>query len=351
MSGRTVIGSVARGGDFAARPPELVPLPRPEWNTGDYVVAEMLDKGSGRFPVEPPGGGIQEIEPGDRLVGALGIRAATLTLVGDWHGVGDDLVLETLTQAGVLGRCTSTAVPSPPIAEMRYLGHAARDGVPLTMRGCVPPVPDRTLTAPVILIIGTSMDAGKTVAAVAIIRALKAMGLRVAGAKLTGVGRYRDILAMADAGADRVLDFVDAGLPSTVAPEEEYERVLRSLCSMLAAADPDVVVAEAGASPLEPYNGELAVRGLGERVCATVLCASDPYAVVGVISAFGRRPDLVSGRATSTSAGIELIDRLVGIPAINMFDPGVGEKLGSFLGGVLPHDLRAAIRPSTASGS
>lgn len=341
MSGRTVVGSVARGGDFAARPPEIHPRPRGEWETGDYVVAEMLDTGIGRFEVEPPGGGIQEIEPGDRLIGALGVRAATLTLVGDWHDVGDDLVLETLTQAGVLGRCTSAAVPPPPIAELRYVGHATRAGVPLTMRGCVPPVPARTPSAPVILIIGTSMDAGKTVAAVAIIRALVAMGLRVTGAKLTGVGRFRDILAMSDAGADRILDFVDAGLPSTVVPAAEYEAALDTLCSMIAAAEPDVIVAEAGASPLEPYHGEIAVRRLGDRVRATVLCASDPYAVVGVIDAFGRRPDLVSGRATSTSAGIDLLDKLAGIPAINMFDPEVGEKLSSFLGGVLPPELTA----------
>ncbi|MCB0875092.1 MAG: hypothetical protein KDB46_02755, partial [Solirubrobacterales bacterium] len=152
MSGRTVIGSIARGGDFALHPPEALPRPRGEWRTGDYVIAEMMDTGTGRFEVEPPGGGIQEIEPGDRLIGALGIRAATLTLVGDWHGIGEDLELETLTQAGVLGRCTSTAVPPPPIARLRYLGHAARSGRPLTMGDCVRRVPERSLEAPVILI-------------------------------------------------------------------------------------------------------------------------------------------------------------------------------------------------------
>ena len=34
----------------------------------------------------------------------------------------------------------------------------------------------------------------------------------VIGTKLTGAGRYRDILAMRDAGADYIFDFVDAGL-------------------------------------------------------------------------------------------------------------------------------------------
>ncbi len=340
---RTVVGSVARGGDFVNRPPDLKSRPRELWATGDFVVGEMLDTGLASFPVEPPGGGLEEMRPGDRLIGALGVRAATLTLVGDWRAVGDDLILETLTQAGVLGRSTSVsaAVPPPPIARLKYLGHAAREGMVCTMSGAVEPVPARPLVTPVVLIIGTSMDAGKTVAAVAIIRELKEMGMRVAGAKLTGVGRYRDILAMRDAGADFILDFVDAGLPSTVVAEADYGAVMEILCSKLAAAEADVVVAEAGASPLEPYNGDLAVSMLGENVRATVLCASDPYAVVGVIDAFGSRPDLISGRATSTSAGIALIDRLVGIPALNVLDPDVGPDLRSFLRERLPTSGRA----------
>lgn len=336
MSGaRMVIGSVARAGGFDARPPEVEPVPRERWATGDFVVGEMLAGGLEAIEIEPPEGGFRALRPGGRLLGALGARAATLTLVGDWREVGDDLVLETLTQAGVLGRCTSVAVPAPPIARLRYLGHAMRDGAACTMRGSVAPVEPVSLDAPVILIIGTSMDAGKTVAAVAIVRALKALGLRTAGAKLTGVGRYRDILAMREAGADAILDFVDAGLPSTVVDEQEYGSALEVLCSQLAATRPEVVVAEAGASPLEPYNGERAVASLGERVAATVLCASDPYAVVGVIEAFGLRPDLVSGRATATSAGVALIERLVGIPALNMFDPEAGARLRGLLRGWL----------------
>ena len=71
----------------------------------------------------------------------------------------------------------------------------------------------------------------KTTAAKRIVRVLKARGLRVGGAKLTGVGRYRDILGMRDAGADFVLDFVDAGLPSTACPADEFEPALRLLKS------------------------------------------------------------------------------------------------------------------------
>src|SRR5690606_23126139 len=219
--------------------------------------------------LEVPSGERAILRPGDRLIGALGARAATLQVVGDWRAVDDDR-LDVLNAAGVLGRCTSIAVGAPAPARLRYLGHAVRDGEPCTTQSVIEELPEREPTAPVILIIGTSMEAGKTVAAVALTRALKAMGLRVAGTKITGVGRFRDIRAMRDAGADYIADFVDAGLPSTVVPLDEFEAALRRLGSLLAAAEPDVVIAEAGASPLEPYNGEFAVKYLGDKVRTTV---------------------------------------------------------------------------------
>jgi hypothetical protein len=327
----TVPGSVTRAADFERRPPTLEPRPRERWANGDFVVGEMLDSGPDLYRVETPNGDYHAIAPGDRIIGALGARAATLEAVGDWRAVREDLVLDTLTAAGVLGRCTSRAISLPPMIEVRYLGHAIRDGEPCTMSGSVERTPERALEAPVVLIIGTSMDAGKTVTAAAIVRELTGMGMRVAGAKLTGVGRYRDILAMKEAGADYVADFVDAGLPSTVVPSDEFEPALRLLCSKLAASEPEVVVAEAGASPLEPYNGDAAMRLLAGNVRVTVLCASDPYAVEGVISAFGMRPDLVAGRATSTAAAIDLVEKLVSLPAINVLETTSGPKLASFL--------------------
>ncbi len=328
---KTVLGSLARITDFDQRLPDVVPCPREQWARGDYIVVEMLADGPDSYTVETTDGSPSDLRPGDRLIGALGTRAATLEVVGDWQAIGDDLRMQTLTAAGVLGVCTSASLQSPTLANVGYLGHAMRDGEVCTMQGFVEPFEQRELRAPVILIIGTSMDSGKTVAAVAMIRELVAMGMRVAGAKVTGVGRYRDTLAMRRAGAEMIADFVDVGLPSTVVPPGEYEAALRLLCSKLAASEPDVVVIEAGASPLEPYRGDIAMRFLADTVTLTVLCASDPYAVMGVMSAFGMRPDLVSGRSTSTEAGIELIRRLVGVPALNMLDERNAPKVADFL--------------------
>ncbi|MFP5451256.1 MAG: hypothetical protein ACLGG9_05830 [Thermoleophilia bacterium] len=329
---RTVLGSLARITDFDRHPPDVEPRPRASWERGDYVCVEMLPGSIDSYLVEGVDGADIEIHPGDRLIGALGDRAATLEAVGRWGAVGDDLRMQTLTAAGVLGVCTSASITlSRPLADVAYVGHAVRDGLALGMKDFVTPAPAREITAPVILIIGTSMNSGKTVAAVAMIRELAAMGKRVVGAKVTGVGRYRDTLAMRNAGAHAIVDFVDAGLPSSLVPAGEYEASLRLICAKIAAHEPDIVVIEAGASPLEPYQGDIAMRVLLPGVSLTVLCASDPYAVWGLMHAFNLRPDVVTGPCTSTEAGVALIDRMVSVPGLNMFNERNAPKVAAFL--------------------
>jgi hypothetical protein len=51
-----------------------------------------------------------------------------------------------------------------------------------------------------------------------------------------------------------------------------------------------------------------------------VLCASNPYAVAGVISAFRKRPDLVAGATANTEAGIALVEKLSDIMALDLLD-------------------------------
>ena len=143
----------------------------------------------------------------------------------------------------------------------------------------------------------------------------------VAG-KLTGAARYRDILKFRDSGAIHVFDFVDAGLSSTVCPEPRYREALELLLSKIACCEADIMVVEAGASPMEPYNGSVVVDYLKDQTCFTVLCASDPYAALGVQTAFGDhlKADLVAGPAANTNAAIQLVSELTGLEALNLLD-------------------------------
>jgi hypothetical protein len=101
------------------------------------------------------------------------------------------------------GKALSVAPTLPRLMSLRYSGHVLRDGRKLTMEDFVPPTPETHFATPVVLLIGTSMSAGKTTTGRIIIHELKRAGFNIAGAKLTGAGRYRDVLAFRDASARR----------------------------------------------------------------------------------------------------------------------------------------------------
>jgi len=303
-------------------------LPKEEWEAADYVVGEVSSPPGGLSQVELANGRMVEVVEGDLVVGAFGKRYATLESVGDWEDIGDDLQMSALTSAGLFGKATSG--PSQPVP-LTYKGHVIVDEEKTRMRDYVPSVSERDFELPVVLLLGTSMSAGKTTTAKVIVRLLEEAGLGVIGAKLAGAGRYQDILGMLDAGADHVFDFVDAGCPSTAVPEEVYQGTLNDLLSRMTDTDADVVVAEVGASPLEPYNGAMVVDKLWPNVKCTVLSATDPYSVSGMIDAFGHSPDLVTGLATSTEAGVELVEKVSGIKALNVMDRDSLPQLKSIL--------------------
>lgn len=338
---RYLHASVTRISDLGERPYEVHGLSRDRWATGDYVAVEVL--GPSHYPFEIANGRLVDAVAGDFVIGTLGRRAATLEVVGDWRQTGPEGEMHALTGAGLFGLATSISTWLHPLTRLRYEGHVLRDGRKLGMKDFVQPVTGTAvLRAPVVLIVGTSMSAGKTTTARVVVRALAERGLRVVATKVTGAARYRDTLSCLDVGASHVLDFVDVGLPSTICPEAEYATALDGLLARMAALQPDVVVAEAGASPLEPYNGATACRRLAPLARLTVLCASDPYAVLGVQNAFRMAPDVVAGPAANTTAAVALVRRLTGARALNILDRAGAEELRLLLEERIVRPLEAA---------
>jgi hypothetical protein len=314
------------------------PLAREQWEFGDYVVGSAAIARGGFSALELTSGRMAHAVSGDSILGALAVRHATLEVVGSWEAVGPDGRMDLLSSGGLLGRATSVSGVLASPMRVAYRGHAMRGGAKLRMQDFAK-TPSRThkYKVPTILMIGTSMSAGKTTCARVIVRELKRAGYRVAGAKLTGAGRYRDILAMQDAGADTIFDFVDVGLPASMVDRQHFRPRLRDLLGLISESEPEVVVAEAGASPLEPYNGDTVLEELQGSVALTVLCASDPYSVMGVMHGYEMmRPDVVAGVATSTSAGVELVEKLTGTKALNMLDAESLPELRRLLAQALP---------------
>ncbi len=331
MKGKYFFASLTRIADLPETGFEVKPLPRQDWGTGDYVVGVVRAGVSQTSLLELASGRATSLVEGDLVVGAFGNRFATLEMTGDWREIDDSGEMVAMTGAGLFGQVQSISPYCPRPIPLTYQGHVFVGGKAVAMRDYVAADSGTAFALPIVLLVGSSMSAGKTTSAKIIIRQLTEMGLRVIGAKLTGAGRYRDILGMDDAGAEEIFDFVDVGLPSTVCPEQEYRTALRRLLSMMAVSGADVVVAEAGASPLEPYNGAVAIDEIEQHVRCMVLCASDPYSVLGILDAFGKRADFVAGLATSTEAGVALIERLSNLKALNLLDKASKPALDAIL--------------------
>ncbi len=333
---RYFMSSVTRITDFNDQSFDVSVVPRGDWALGDYVVGQVTGSPSPLYRVELTNGRMTPVLEDDLIVGSFGRREATLEGVGDWAAITEGGEFHALTSAGLFGRATSSTALLPKMMSLLYVGHVQREGHRLSMADFVRPAEKMHLRAPVILLVGTSMSAGKTTTGRLIIHELKKHGLRIVGAKFTGAARYRDVLTYHDAGADAIIDFVDAGLPSTVVEPKLFRTAMQYMINRIAGLQPDVVVAEAGASPLEPYNGDVAIDALHDQVRMVVLSASDPYAVIGVQTAFGLAPQLVTGPATNTTAGISLVEKLSGIPALNLLDPASLPALRQQLADALP---------------
>jgi ribosomal protein L30E len=327
MNYQHIFTSLTRISDLAEKEFQLKKLKKGQWATGDYVVCRIVNAGSETLKLELPNGRMRGVIGGEIIVGALGERFATLEATGTWRNVEDDLKMTVLTGAGLLGKMTSKSVFIPQMMKVVYLGHAFRGDKKLTMESFVKPILTLSYKTPIVLFVGTSMSAGKTTSARIVTNIFKQAGHKVVGAKLTGAGRYKDILAIKDVGADAIYDFVDVGLPSSICPKEEFQEKLTQLLSRIELQKADVAIIEIGASPLEPYNGDIAIETLRKHIKCIVLSASDPYAVHGLMKAFDIVPNIVTGVASNTLGGKRLVEQLCKVKSLNLIDSTTTKEL------------------------
>jgi hypothetical protein len=210
---------------------------------GDLVLARVKGLGQHRR-IELASGRQSYLFPGDEVVVCYGARYAPDQFESV---VCDDLSACHLVAAGGLAsrvRFAHRKMKMPTrIAPVGLVGDA--QGRPINLRDfALEPVAPHP-RVPTFVILGTSMNAGKTTAAAYLIRGLVNAGLRVAGGKVTGTAAGPDPWRMVDAGASPVLDFTDAGLASTYSVSaEELRRVFVTIVGHLAASGAEAIVLE-----------------------------------------------------------------------------------------------------------
>lgn len=267
-------------------PPEAVDLlpPPSAGRAGDLLLARVQTLGQ-HDGVQLRNGRRAQLFPGDAIVVCLGSRYAPDQFEGlaCLRGVQADL----LAAGGVAGTVRHRHARMRPATCLSVLGAlAGTDGAPLNLRDhALPPGPGFRGSIPVIGVVGSSMNAGKTTACAALILGLQRAGLRVGAAKLTGTGSFGDVQSYVDAGAAMALDFTDAGHASTYqVAVDELERIGSRLLGELERGGCDVAVVEIADGLYQRETASLlATASLRDWVGGLVFAAGDALsAVAGV---------------------------------------------------------------------
>ncbi len=245
-------------------------------NAGDLVLArvDMIGHHSG---LQQPNGRRKSMFIGDEIVVAYGNRYASNQF--------ESFVPETLgpchlvAGGGIASRARSwhNRISKGPthITPLGLLGDRNGRRMNLTQFALQPlkNISDKFPTA--IAVVGTGMDSGKTQSAAYLVKGLIAAGLKVAYAKITGTGAGGDTWLLRDAGAFPVLDFTDAGAPSTyLMTKKEIENILVTLVGHISTKNVDTIILEIADGVYQQETAELLRSDIFDQIVGGVLFAA-----------------------------------------------------------------------------
>jgi len=274
--------------------------------------------------LELPNGRLAKINRNDVLLGVLGKRRALKGFVGDVPDrikTGDKLHL--LNMGGVIGVCLGHHSSLSDAIHVKVLGAVCdeKENVLNIADNALPPAMFLDESAPIVIVAGTCMNSGKTVAATEIIKQATHAGLKVAGAKMSGVACLRDTLNMEDHGACATASFLDCGLPSTV-DIEDLAPVAKAILNHLNSFTPDLIVVELGDGIVGGYSVDSVLKDLEIKRAVTcfVFCASDYVGVIGgvaVLKNLGIEVGVIAGSVTDSQMGEDFVRNEFGLNAGN----------------------------------
>ncbi len=272
---------------------------------------------------------------GDLIVVSVGARYAPdqFEASADIDREGCDLI----AAGGLAGRMLARhgAMKNPTV--LRPLGLLAdAGGQVLNLAHYALPERHQPATLPMIAVLGTSMNSGKTTTAASVVHGLTQAGLNVGAAKITGTGSPNDFCAYLDAGAGQVVDFTDAGYASTYLTSlKELEQIFNTLTQHLQDAGCDAIVLEVadGVYQMETA-GLMASKTFQNHVDAVLFAAPDALgAVVGVqqLQAYGLPVVGVSGLISRSPLACREAAENLTVPVVGCADLHEPSRVSKFL--------------------
>lgn len=290
---------------------------------GEIIVAKALKSQKKYGNIELTDGKMSKIKKGDIVIGVLGQRKALEGIVGK---VPDNLqvndVIHILNLGGVLGLAESwnpDFITNP--LPVQVMGAITHNDSTLNIQSCsLKPESSLHKTAPIILILGSSMGVGKTTIVKEVVHLLaKEKRLKIAAGKLTGVAAKRDLVAMKRAGANPVLSFLDAGLISTVDKDKKIVSTANTVLNALNKEKPNFLVIELGDGVVGWYSVHtlLQYKEFIKAVSFIIGCANDLVGAMGlyeVLKKIGLKIDFFAGPVTNNTAGTDYLEKFLKIP-------------------------------------
>jgi hypothetical protein len=301
---------------------------------GDVVYGKITRLGQ-HTELENKSGRIHRINEGSRGIFVFGNRYAP----DFYEGLvppGMLTKVDLLARSGIIGKVEvkNSSVAEP--THVKILGYVCdQDGQIINTRDYALIKPknskkdedfNKPQRAKLIVVVGTSMNAGKSTSATACCWALTTMGHNVRASKITGTASLKDILHMQDAGASIVNDFTHFGFPSTYLLEKkEVIKIFNDLDLKYGNNPKNYWCVELADGILQRETAML-LRSpdLRSRIHRLVFAAQDTFGAIGGLNVlkqeFDLVPDAISGVCSSSPLVLRELAEFTDIPVFNNLD-------------------------------
>ncbi|MFB0525212.1 MAG: hypothetical protein ACETVZ_06695 [Phycisphaerae bacterium] len=299
---------------------------------GDLVYGIISLIGQHSF-LENASGRIHMIYDGTKAIFVFGNRYAP-----DYYEglVPDEITdkVDLLAQSGVIGivKTKNSLIKDP--TKVKILGYVCNENGDILNTQDFPLIKPRntikkTARARMILVCGTSMNSGKSLAAAACCWTLTSMGYNVRASKATGTASLKDILRMNDAGAKPYADFTYLGYPSTyLLSKEQLLDIFNKLDLKYANNSKNFWVVELADGIIQRETAMLlSCPEVVSRIHKLVFCANDAFGAIGglrvLAEKFNLKPDALSGICSSSPLHIRELSEFTNIPVFNSAEPNI----------------------------
>jgi hypothetical protein len=286
--------------------------------------------------VEAMSGRSMAIVPDDIFLATPGYRESVRWTVG---GIPEGGLVPgkdywILAESGVVGELVEASSETKSyVSKAKYLGAVVdATGQPLNVRDfAVRAPPDATdAGAPVHLLLGTSVEVGKTTAGLSLLRTLLSKGyVDVFVLKATGTTSVTEAAIYSDFGAAQVYDCLDFGIPTTFpSGRPDAAAIFGQALDVCLSSRADAILIECGGNFLGTCVPEFLQCLMARRSdFMTLLAASDSFGALGgkrVLEDMGVRVDLITGPCTDTPIARQRTEAMCGVPARNLRTPFQG---------------------------